>query len=70
MNHPDHICRFNDAPQTCECYDAGYKDGVAGEKARVRGEIEEIHTELHNGRTESAYRMICHFLSSLDTNLK
>jgi len=27
MNHPEHICRFNDAPQTCECYDAGYKDG-------------------------------------------
>ena len=26
MNHPDHICRFNDAPQTCECYDAGYKE--------------------------------------------
>ena len=27
MNHPEHICRFNDALQTCECYDSGYKDG-------------------------------------------
>ena len=35
---------------------------------RVRGEIEEIHTELHNGRTEPAYRMICTLLASLDTN--
>ena len=41
MNHPDHICRFNDAPQTCECYDAGYKDGVAEERERVRGLIEK-----------------------------
>jgi len=38
----------------------------AQERERVRVEIEEIHTELHNGRTEPAYRMICSLLSSLD----
>ncbi len=27
MKHPDHICRFNDAPQSCECYDTGYEKG-------------------------------------------
>jgi hypothetical protein len=23
--HPEHICRFNDHPQSCECYDKGYE---------------------------------------------
>ena len=40
MNHPEHICRFNDAPQTCECYDAGYKQARAEERERVRGVID------------------------------
>ncbi|MDZ4785406.1 MAG: hypothetical protein SGJ02_04950 [bacterium] len=41
---------------------------LAEDRERVKGEIEEIHTELHNGRTEHAYRMICNLLFSLDTN--
>lgn len=28
MKHPDHICRFNDGEQTCDCYDEGYVEGV------------------------------------------
>lgn len=28
MKHPEHICRFNDAPQSCDCYDAGYEEGL------------------------------------------
>jgi len=35
MNHPEHFCRFNDAPQTCECYDAGYKQALAEDRERV-----------------------------------
>jgi len=23
--YPEHICRFNDPPQVCECYDEGFK---------------------------------------------
>jgi len=42
---------------------------IAEERERMRGEIEKIHTELHNGRTEPAYRMICSLLSSLDKPL-
>jgi len=37
MNHPEHICRFNDAPQTCECYDAGFDQARAEERERVVG---------------------------------
>jgi len=25
--HPNHICRFNDGEQSCECYDKGFNDG-------------------------------------------
>jgi len=34
---------------------------------RVVGEIEEIHTALHNGKMEVAYKLTCDLLSSLDT---
>ncbi len=27
--HPKHICRFNDPPQECDCFDAGYEKGLA-----------------------------------------
>lgn len=27
MQHPEHICRFNDEPQSCECYDKGHEAG-------------------------------------------
>ena len=37
MNHPEHICRFNDAPQTCECYDAGFEKAEQ-EMKKVVGE--------------------------------
>ena len=26
--HPEHICAFNDEPQSCDCYDKGYDRGV------------------------------------------
>ena len=41
MNHPEHICRFNDAPQTCECYDAGYKEA---EQERLEEVVDLIKT--------------------------
>ncbi len=25
--HPEHICAFNDAPQSCDCFDAGFEKG-------------------------------------------
>jgi len=39
MKHADHICRFNDHPQTCDCYDSGYEKGVADTFARVGDKI-------------------------------
>ena len=27
--HEEHICRFNDFPQSCDCYDKGYQKAVA-----------------------------------------
>ena len=29
QKHPEHICRFNDAPYDCDCFDAGYQKGIA-----------------------------------------
>jgi len=52
MNHPDHICRFNDAPQTCECYDAGYKDGVAEERERM---VKHFNKTLMNNYEKEVY---------------
>ena len=28
QKHPEHICRFNDAPQECDCYSKGYDKGL------------------------------------------
>jgi hypothetical protein len=35
MKHPEHICGFNDAPQSCECYDSGYDAAMKAVKERV-----------------------------------
>ncbi len=48
MNHPEHICRFNDAPQTCECYDEGYKQALAEERDRVRDKIKSMSLKSEN----------------------
>ena len=42
---------------------------LKSKQEEIEKKIEEIHTELHNGRTEPAYRMICSLLSSLDKTL-
>ena len=57
MNHPEHICRFNDAPQTCECYDAGYKQALAEERKRV---VMEIRKRM------PSHDAVMEYLSSLD----
>jgi hypothetical protein len=28
QKHPDHICRFNDAPQNCDCYAEGHQAAI------------------------------------------
>ncbi len=25
--HEEHLCRFNDGEQSCDCYNKGYEDG-------------------------------------------
>ena len=36
----------------------------------IKKEIDEIHTELHNGRMDTAYEMTCKLLSTLTTSKK
>ncbi len=60
MNHPEHICRFNDAPQTCECcecYDAGYKEALAEERERVSSEIRKRRDSLSISTTFAVMMM-------------
>lgn len=42
MKHPDHICRFNDAPQSCDCYDTGYDDAIQSVRERVEAELGHV----------------------------
>ena len=46
--HPEHICRFNDSPQSCDCYDNGYEDGLMQavevvEKMKSKQKIDNGH---------------------------
>lgn len=43
MKHPEHICRFNDEPQICECYDTGFNAGIETGK-RMNCDLCEHHT--------------------------
>lgn len=36
--HPEHLCRFNDGEQTCECYDKG----IEQERQRIKEEVEKM----------------------------
>jgi hypothetical protein len=49
--HPDHICRFDDPPQSCDCYDSGYEQGkrdMANDLLQIadKGELEELRREV------------------------
>ena len=35
MTHPEHICPFNDGEQSCDCYDEGYRQAVAGSNEKL-----------------------------------
>ncbi len=35
--HPNHICRFNDGKQNCDCYADGYADGL-----KIGQEVKEV----------------------------
>ena len=44
MKHKEHICRFNDGEQSCDCYDAGYKYGRS--VASFNSELDRIKKEV------------------------
>ena len=48
-NYADHICRFNDAPQTCECYGLAVDDCIelAKAEAAVVGDWEADHKDFY-----------------------
>ena len=41
MKHEDHICRFNDGEQTCDCYDAGYEKGRESMREKILSVIKD-----------------------------
>lgn len=42
IKYPKHICRFNDYPKVCKCYDEGFKAG----REELIEEIEEWAKEF------------------------
>lgn len=36
MKHPEHICRFNDGSQSCDCYDSGFEEGKKQEREEIK----------------------------------
>jgi len=53
MNHPEHICRFNDGPQNCECYDAGYKEAIVEEGKRVENTPHPMLPDINKVKDEA-----------------
>ena len=53
--HPDHICRFNDEPQSCDCYDTGYMDGYNARTQEVAKLALEMVPPYASGRMGSGY---------------
>jgi len=41
--HEDHICRFNDGEQSCDCYSDGFRQGALAHAAAIRLEKEEVN---------------------------
>lgn len=58
--HEDHICRFNDGEQICDCFHEGYEDGVETSKTT----IEKGFETLHGGG--NARRLLIQALAALD----
>jgi len=49
-NHPEHICRFNDGEQSCDCYDEGFRQAAAGSNEKLvrvaERAVEEFKKEM------------------------
>jgi hypothetical protein len=41
QKHPDHICRFNDGEQECDCYDKGFQAGRSSTIAEIREAVKK-----------------------------
>lgn len=75
--HPEHICRFNDEPQSCECYDKGYEEGkrMEGESIQQLRKIlapqlalyAEFTAKEKTGEVDSSYvyDMACEWFNDL-----
>lgn len=68
--HDEHICRFNDFPQVCECYEAGLSQAKAEQLEeilkKIEGRIKEIDEKQILGEP---FRYIITELKSLITTL-
>jgi len=70
----NHVCRFNDAPQRCECYIAGLKEILEGvkkiEKSKFKKESIEVKQsgdwDLAIGWNESKSDTINHLESIIN----
>ena len=51
MKHEEHICRFNDGDQSCDCYDAGYEAGEEKQKLKNAGLYRQLFGEMTPDKT-------------------
>lgn len=67
MKHQEHICRFNDAPQSCECYDKGFDAAIEMVKEKVNN---LCITGDNNDKREGMGYALLQVLSVLSTSSK
>ena len=59
--HPDHICRFNDGEQSCDCYDEGYRQAVADSNEKLVRVAERAVEQFKKELRENTTKKICTF---------
>lgn len=59
MKHPEHICRLNDPPQSCDCYDTGFEAGKREAKeeafSKASKEISSLHVLARNAYQKDSW---------------
>lgn len=58
MKHEEHICRFNDGEQSCDCYDEGYEKAKADIKKSITGVLRQIGEVNDDDEMEQVIKVI------------
>jgi len=71
----NHICRFNDFPQECECFKAGFHSHTKEVVEKILPKVQKFIDKVESGKARSVetyadMKEIREFLASLEDNKK